>query len=99
MDYPNQQVSSARNEGNNLVFFDLREKLVPRRLTIVMWDYAFITRHMSGDSYEKYDEVLDQAVENGYNTIRIDPLPHAIDLKNPNKMITRQALADQPIHP
>ena len=47
MDYPNQQPSSARNKGNNLAFFDLREKLVPRRLTIVMWDYAFITRHMS----------------------------------------------------
>lgn len=92
MDYPNQQSSSARNKGNNLVFFDLREKLVPRRLTIVMWDYAFITRHMSGDSYEKYDEVLDQAVENGYNTVRIDPLPHAIDLKNPNKMRLRVRL-------
>lgn len=99
MDYPVQQSSKVKNDNNDMVYFDMREYLYPKRLTMIMWDYAFLTRRMKGDSFESYDEVLDQAVENGYNTIRIDPLPHAIDLMNPDKLITRPQLFNQMIHP
>jgi len=58
-------------------------------MTVIMWDFAFLTRHVKGDSFENYDKVLDEAIERGYNTIRIDPMPHVIDLSAPEKMIGR----------
>ena len=68
-------------------------------MTVIMWDFAFLTRHVKGDSFENYDKVLDEAIERGYNTIRIDPMPHVIDLSAPEKMIGRGPLTDQPLHP
>ena len=42
--------------------FDMRDWLEPRRMTTVMWDHTFLTRHVPGDSFEDYDKVLDEAV-------------------------------------
>jgi hypothetical protein len=67
----------------------MRASLNPRRLTLLMWDQAFLLRHVPGDrhvpgeSYADYDRVLDEAIERGYNTLRLDPLPQLLDLSHP----------------
>jgi hypothetical protein len=100
MNYPLQEASSKKNISHvELDGFDMRDWLSPRRLTMVMWDYAFLTRHMKGDAFEDYDKVLKEALERGYNTIRIDPMPQTIDLNRPEDIICRPALAEQPLHP
>lgn len=65
--------------------YDPREQLGPRRLTLAMWDQAFLLRHGPGGSYEDWDRVLDETVERGYNTVRLDPMPQWIDLADPAK--------------
>jgi hypothetical protein len=87
MNFPLQQTNSPTSSlaipGQG---FDMRDRLDPRRLTIVMWDQAFLLRHQPGGSYEDYDKVLDQASERGYNTLRLDPLPQLLDLAHPEKV-------------
>lgn len=67
--------------------YDMREHLAPRRLTMAMWDQAYLMRHIPGGSFADYDRVLDEAVERGYNTLRLDPICHVIDLARPEKVI------------
>ncbi|MCY2931614.1 MAG: hypothetical protein NTV86_19405 [Planctomycetota bacterium] len=78
--------------------FDMREWLQPKRLTLAMWDHAYLTRHVAGDAFEDYDKVLDEAAERGYNTLRLDPLPHVIDLSRP-EVVYRQADTKRPYLP
>jgi len=89
MDFPNPVAShsSSPDQSTSLSTWDIREFLNPKRLTMIMWDTAYIQRHHKGGSFEDYDLVLDQAVERGYNTIRIDPMPQVIDLANPSEEI------------
>ncbi|MGA2975022.1 MAG: cellulase-like family protein [Spirochaetia bacterium] len=51
-----------------------------------MWDQAFPLRHVPGESCENYERVLDETIECGYNTLRLDPLPLLIDLACPEKV-------------
>ncbi|MGA2984432.1 MAG: cellulase-like family protein [Terriglobia bacterium] len=67
--------------------YDMREYLKPRRLTLAMWDQAFCMRHMPGGSFENFDRVLDETVERGYNTVRLDPLPQWINLREPDRVL------------
>ena len=67
--------------------FDMREYLAPKRLTMAMWDMAYVLRHGAGGSYADYNRVLDETVERGYNTVRIDPMPQWIDLQRPDKVL------------
>ena len=67
--------------------FDMRQGLSPRRLTLAMWDVAYALRHQPGGSFANYDRVLDEAVERGYNTLRIDPMPQWIDLSRPERIL------------
>lgn len=67
--------------------FDMRDGLNPRRMTIIMWDQAFLFRHAPGGSFEDYDKVLDETVERGYNTVRLDVMPSCIDLDNLDKVL------------
>ncbi|MCE5277933.1 MAG: cellulase-like family protein [Planctomycetaceae bacterium] len=84
MDFPPMPPSTVfGNKYEPLRRFDMRDWLQPRRMTAVMWDHAFLTRHVKGDSFEDYDRVLDEAIERGYNTLRIDPVPQSIDLSKP----------------
>lgn len=84
MEFPNQEPSTVRGSGfQPLRPFDMRDWLEPRRMTAVMWDHTFLTRHVPGDSFADYDRVLDEVVERGYNTLRLDPLPQTIDLSRP----------------
>lgn len=68
--------------------YDMRDSLSPQRLTMAMWDQAYVMRHMPGGSFADYDRVLDEAVERGYNTLRIDPLPQYVDLNKPGRILT-----------
>jgi len=82
MDFPNQistsRPASGRNTGSGA--FDPRDLLKPRRLTIAMWDQAFLLRHGPGGSFQDFDRVLDETIERGYNTVRLDPMLQWIDL-------------------
>lgn len=86
MDFPLQQSSSAPlhfSVGRDN--FDMRNWLTPRRLTVLIWDQAFLMRHAPGEAYADYDRVLDEALERGYNTLRLDPLPQLINLAHPEQ--------------
>jgi len=76
MDFPNQistsRPQSAPNTGTGA--FDPRDWLKPRRLTIAMWDQAFLLRHGPGGSFQDFDRVLDETIERGQNTVRLDPM-------------------------
>jgi len=67
--------------------FDMRDHLTPQRLTLAMWDQAFALRHVPGGSFADYDRVLDETIERGYNTVRIDPMPQWVDLGNPGRIL------------
>ena len=56
----------------------LRDQLEPRRLAIAMWDFSFLLRRTAGEGFEDWDRRLDELVERGYNTVRIDTFPELI---------------------
>ena len=87
MDMPAQVPShSSKTSATRLPAgaFDPRDHLTPRRLTMAMWDQAFLLRHTPGGSFADWDRVLDETVERGYNTVRLDPMPQWIDLATPD---------------
>ena len=87
-EFPLQESGSEQIRTSNVPIgnFDMRDWLHPRRLTIAMWDQAFLLRHLPGGSFEDYDRILDEAIERGYNTLRLDPMPQIIDLSHPEKI-------------
>jgi hypothetical protein len=88
MDFPLQfSGSSTGRPASAGGAFDMRSALSPRRLTIVMWDQAFLLRHAPGGSFADYDKVLDETIARGYNTLRLDPMPQLIDLGHPETVI------------
>ncbi|MCX6996666.1 MAG: hypothetical protein NTV49_06180 [Kiritimatiellaeota bacterium] len=88
MEFPVQQATDRRMGQDGLADgFDLRAHLRPRRLTLAMWDQAFALRHGPGGSFADYDRVLDETVERGYNTVRLDPMPQWIDLSKPERVL------------
>lgn len=87
MDFPMQfnggvaPAATSRTRGQ----WDIREALTPKRLTMVMWDQCYALRHAPGCSFEDYDRVLDEAVERGYNTLRLDPMLQWVNLGQPER--------------
>jgi hypothetical protein len=65
--------------------WDIREALTPSRMTMVMWDQCYALRHGPGGSFQNYDRILDEAIERGYNTLRLDPMLQWIDLAAPER--------------
>jgi hypothetical protein len=90
MSFPLQEPSKTTppQAAQEPSLFDMRDYLTPSRLTIVMWDQAFLLRHVPGGSFEHYDRVLDEAIERGYNTLRLDPLPQLVDLAHPEMVFS-----------
>ena len=91
MDFPaQQQVAGGSRAGGSPLRsgYDMRAHLNPRRMTLVMWDQAFLLRHQPGESFWDWDRVLDEAVERGYNTLRLDPMPQSIDPAQPDRELT-----------
>ncbi|GAK40792.1 cellulase-like family protein [Paenibacillus urinalis] len=48
---------------------------LPRKLTITMWDFSWYTMTMPGEPYSDLSARFKEAVERGYNTIRICAMP------------------------
>ena len=94
MEFPAQVATSGPRRGSAAVpmagRFDMRAHLNPRRMTMLMWDQAFLLRHIPGGSYEDYPRVLNETVERGYNTVRLDPMPQWLDLSKPDQVLSWQ---------
>ena len=87
MEFPLQMASFRKGAAGTGSSWDMREELVPRRLTMVMWDNAFLLRHIPGGSFEDYEKVLEETIERGYNTVRLDPMPQWVDLSRPETVL------------
>lgn len=48
---------------------------LPPRLAITLWDFSWYTRAGQGEPYADLDVALDEAIERGYNAIRICAAP------------------------
>ena len=48
---------------------------LPRRLTITLWDFSWYTRAGVGEPFEDLDAAFAEAVDRGYNTVRICAAP------------------------
>ncbi len=88
MQFPSQQSGSSGSASLTGGNYDMRNFLNPRRLTMVMWDQAFLLRHRPDEAFGDWDRVLDETIERGYNTLRLDPMPQSIDLSDPNRELT-----------
>jgi hypothetical protein len=91
MDFPTQQTvafsGSSASPGTRGAY-DMRAHLNPRRMTMVMWDQAFLLRHQAGESFADWEQVLNETVERGYNTLRLDPMPQCINMEQPDQELT-----------
>ncbi|MEC0184758.1 cellulase-like family protein [Paenibacillus peoriae] len=50
-------------------------KNLPRKLTITMWDFSWYTMTLLGEPYHDLEARFQEAVDRGYNTIRICAMP------------------------
>ncbi|WP_151734162.1 cellulase-like family protein [Paenibacillus tengchongensis] len=48
---------------------------LPQKLTITMWDFSWYTMTLPGEPYHELEARFKEAVERGYNTIRICAMP------------------------
>ncbi|WP_203567216.1 cellulase-like family protein [Aestuariimicrobium ganziense] len=55
-----------------------RPERLPSRLTITLWDFSWFTQAGPGEPFHDLDEAMAQAVERGYNTVRICAMPHLL---------------------
>jgi len=99
MDFPPQVGTGVSRTGRGVAAvadrYDMREHLNPRRATILMWDQAFLLRHHEGGSFADYDRVLDETIERGYNTVRLDPMPQYLDLSKPETVMPWRDTGDR----
>jgi len=51
---------------------------LPSRLTISLWDFSWYTMTMPGEAFEDLDRAFAEAVERGYNTVRICAMPYLL---------------------
>jgi hypothetical protein len=51
---------------------------LPARLTITLWDFSWYVRTGPGEPFEDLDRAFAEAVERGYNTIRICAMPYLL---------------------
>jgi hypothetical protein len=51
---------------------------LPDRLTITLWDFSWYTRTAPGAAFHDLDAAFAQAVERGYNTVRICAMPYLL---------------------
>lgn len=53
-------------------------KSLPRKLTITMWDFSWYTMTLPGEAYNDLAARFKEAVDRGYNTIRICAMPYML---------------------
>ena len=51
---------------------------LPPRLTITLWDFTWYTRSTQGEPFHDLDAAFAEAVERGYNTVRICAMPYLL---------------------
>ena len=51
---------------------------LPERLTITLWDFSWYVRTGPGEPFEDLDTAFAEAVDRGYNTIRICAMPYLL---------------------
>lgn len=51
---------------------------LPQRLTICLWDFSWYVRTGPGEPFADLDKAFAEAVERGYNTIRICAMPYLL---------------------
>jgi hypothetical protein len=51
---------------------------LPRRLTITLWDFSWYTQTTPGEPFHDLDAAFGEAVERGYNTVRICAMPYLL---------------------
>ncbi|UFU07719.1 cellulase-like family protein [Ruania halotolerans] len=51
---------------------------LPDRLTLTLWDFSWFVRTGPGEPFEDLDQAFAEAVERGYNTIRICAMPYLL---------------------
>ncbi|MGW2260362.1 cellulase-like family protein [Streptomyces sp. NPDC001780] len=51
---------------------------LPDRLTLTLWDFTWYTRTGPGEPFENLDRAFAEAVDRGYNTIRICAMPFLV---------------------
>jgi Sugar-binding cellulase-like len=51
---------------------------LPARLTISLWDFSWFTQTMPGEPFDDLDRAFAEAVERGYNTVRICAMPYTL---------------------
>ena len=51
---------------------------LPERLTITLWDFSWYVRTGPGEPFEDLDGAFAEAVERGYNTVRICAMPYLL---------------------
>jgi hypothetical protein len=51
---------------------------LPPRLAITLWDFSWYVRTGPGEPFEDLDRVFAEAVERGYNTIRVCAMPYLL---------------------
>lgn len=83
---------SEIKKENQFVNYDMRSELSPSRLTIAMWDFSWLNQHYKGGFFEDYNKVIDELIERGFNTVRIDAFPLVIGkMDNNDQEITISA--------
>lgn len=53
----------------------VRSPRLPEKLTITLWDFSWYLRSGDGEPFEDLDRAFAEAVERGYNTVRICAMP------------------------
>lgn len=67
------------NDGKNLNYRPVSlAPHLPEKLTITLWDFSWYVRSGPGEPFEDLGKVAREAVERGYNTIRICAMPFLI---------------------
>ena len=51
---------------------------LPQRLTITSWDFSWYVRTGPGEPFEDLDRAFAEAVDRGYNTVRICAMPYLL---------------------
>ena len=51
---------------------------LPESLTITLWDFSWYVRTGPGEPFEDLDRAFTDAVERGYNTVRICAMPYLL---------------------
>jgi hypothetical protein len=51
---------------------------LPDRLTITLWDFSWYTQTATDEPFHDLDAAFDEAVERGYNTVRICAMPYLL---------------------